>query len=128
MKANIVKDHFKIVKKSNTLSIKAFNVIHGMINATGFRFEKVAYISDCNKIPKESLKNLYNLEYLVLDCLREKKHPSHFNYEDALNLVKLVKPKRAILTNLHTDLDYDYLKKKLPSNISPAYDGLSFNF
>ena len=128
MKANIIKDHFKIVKKSNTLSIKAFNVIHGMINATGFRFEKVAYISDCNKIPKESLKNLYNLEYLVLDCLREKKHPSHFNYEDALNLVKLVKPKRAILTNLHTDLDYDYLKKKLPSNISPAYDGLSFNF
>ena len=40
----------------------------------------------------------------------------------------VVKPKKAILTNLHTDLDYDYLKKKLPSNILPAYDGLSFNF
>ena len=56
------------------------------------------------------------------------KHPSHFNYEDALNLVKLVKPKKTILTNLHTDLDYNVLKKRLPKNILPAYDGLSFNF
>ena len=45
-----------------------------------------------------------------------------------LNLIKLVKPRKAILTNLHTDLDYNFLKKKLPSNILPAYDGLSFNF
>ncbi len=99
-----------------------------MIKATGFLFKKIAYISDCNKIPKESFKNLYNLEYLVLDCLKMDKHPSHFNYHDALKLIKLVKPKKTILTNLHTDLDYDYLKKKLPSNVSPAYDGLSFNF
>jgi phosphoribosyl 1,2-cyclic phosphate phosphodiesterase len=56
------------------------------------------------------------------------KHPSHFNYNDALNLVKLVKPKKTILTNLHTDLDYNVLKKKLPKSIVPAYDGLSFNF
>ena len=99
-----------------------------MIKATGFRFEKVAYISDCNRIPRESFKNLYNLKYLVIDCLRKNKHPSHFNYDQALELIKIVKPKKAILTNLHTDLDYDYLKKKLPSNILPAYDGLSFNF
>ena len=99
-----------------------------MIKATGFRFEKVAYISDCNRIPRESFKNLYNLEYLVIDCLRKNKHPSHFNYDQALELIKIVKPKKAILTNLHTDLDYGYLKKKLPSNILPAYDGLSFNF
>ena len=99
-----------------------------MIKATGFRFEKVAYISDCNRIPRESFKNLYNLEYLVIDCLRKNKHPSHFNYDQALELIKIVKPKKAILTNLHTDLDYSYLKKRLPSNILPAYDGLSFNF
>ena len=99
-----------------------------MIKATGFLFEKVAYISDCNKIPNHSLKNLYGLEYLILDCLKRSKHPSHFNYEDALNLIRLVKPKKSILTNLHTDLDYDYLKKNLPSNVFPAYDGLSFNF
>jgi len=128
MRANIIKHQFKIRKNNKTLSIKAFDVIHGMIKATGFLFEKIAYLSDCNKIPKESFKNLYGLEYLVLDCLKMNKHPSHFNYHDALKLVKLVRPKKTILTNLHTELDYGYLKKKLPSNVLPAYDGLSFNF
>ena len=60
--------------------------------------------------------------------MRKDKHPSHFNYEDAMNIIQLVKPKKTILTNLHVDLDYFVLKKKLPKNIIPAYDGLSFNF
>ena len=128
MKANIIKNKFKIRKKNKIISIKAFDVIHGMIKATGFLFKKVAYISDCNKIPRDSFKNLIGLNYLILDCLKRDKHPSHFNFEEALKLINIVKPRRAILTNLHTDLDYDYLKKKLPSNILPAYDGLSFNF
>ena len=128
MKAKIIKNHFKIKKNNETLSIKGFDVIHGMIKATGFLFEKIAYLSDCNKIPKNSLKNLLDLDYLILDCLKRQKHPSHFNYNEALELVNLVKPKKTILTNLHTDLDYDYLKRKLPSSIIPAYDGLSFNF
>ena len=128
MKAHIIKNNFNIRKNKNFLSIKAFDVIHGMIKATGFVFNNIAYISDCNKIPKNSMSNLLNLDYLVIDCLRMVKHPSHFNYKDALNLVKLVKPKKTILTNLHVDLDYEYLKKKLPSNILPAYDGMSFNF
>lgn len=128
MKANVVKNNFKIKKKGKTLNIKAFEVIHGMIKANGFLFNKVAYLSDCNEIPKKSLKNLYNLNFLILDCLRKNKHPSHFNYDEALELVKLVKPKKTILTNLHTDLDYFYLKNKLPKNIIPAYDGLSFKF
>ena len=99
-----------------------------MIKANGFLFNKVAYISDCNKIPKKSLKNLYNLNFLVLDCLRRNKHPSHFNYDEALELIKVVRPKKTILTNLHTDFDYFNLKRKLPKNIIPAYDGLSFKF
>ena len=74
------------------------------------------------------MKNLFNLNYLVIDCLRKDKHPSHFNLEESLNLIKLIKPKKAILTNLHVDLDYDFLKKILPSNVKPAYDGLSFSF
>ena len=85
-------------------------------------------MSDCNKISNKSLKKLINLDYLIIDCLRKDKHPSHFNYSDALDLIKKVKPKKSILTNLHVDLDYFKLRKKLPSNIIPAYDGLSFNF
>ena len=64
-----------------------------------------------------------------MDCLKINKHPSHFNLENSkFNLISITKPKKAILTNLHTDLDYFKLKKKLPKNIIPAYDGLSFNY
>ena len=69
-----------------------------------------------------------NLDFLIIDCLRIDKHPSHFNYAEAINFIKAVRPKKAILTNLHIDLDYFDLKKNLPKNIIPAYDGLSFNF
>ena len=128
MKPYVIKQKFTIKKKNKALSLRAFDVQHGMIKANGFLFKKVAYISDCNGIPKKSLKNLSNLNFLVLDCLRRNKHPSHFNYDEALELVNFLKPKKTILTNLHTDLDYSYLKKKLPKNIVPAYDGLSFKF
>ncbi len=128
MTAKIVKNDFKIEIENRKLNVKAFEVVHGKIKATGFLFNDIAYISDCNKIPNSSLKYLYNLEYLIIDCLKIEKHPSHFNYKDALKLIKKVNPRKAILTNLHTDLDYQTLKKKLPKNIVPAYDGLSFNF
>ena len=128
MKANIVKKKFLIKKDKSVLNIDSFDVTHGMIKATGFVFDKIAYISDCNKISNKSLKKLSNLNFLIIDCLRKEKHPSHFNYNDALNLVKKIKPKKTILTNLHVDLDYFKLKKILPPNIIPAYDGLSFNY
>ena len=76
----------------------------------------------------KNLEFIKNLNYLILDCLKTEKHPSHFNLEQALDLINLTKPKKAILTNLHTDLDYFKLKKKLPKNVVPAYDGLSFNY
>ena len=128
MEANIIKNNFKIRKKKHKLNIESFDVMHGMIKATGYLFDKIAYISDCNGISNKVSKKLMNLDFLIIDCLRKDKHPSHFNYDDAINFIRLVKPKKAILTNLHVDLDYFELKKKLPKNIIPAYDGLNFNF
>ena len=128
MTANIVKNNFVVKKKNSKINITSFEVNHGMINATGYLIDKIAYISDCNRIPKKNLNYLFNLEYLIIDCFKIEKHPSHFNLEGALELIKLVKPKKAILTNLHTDLDYFKLKKKLPNYITPAFDGLSFKF
>ena len=128
MKANIVKKKFKIFNKNFNIEIEPFDVKHGMIKATGYLFDKIAYISDCNKINYTVLKKLMNLDFLIIDCLRKDKHPSHFNYDDAIDLIKFIKPRKTILTNLHVDLDYFVLKKKLPKNIIPAFDGLSFNF
>ncbi len=65
-----------------------------------------------------------NLELLIVDCLKIKSHPSHFNLGQALYIHNHLKPKKTILTNLHHDLDYDLLLKKLPKNVKPAYDGM----
>ncbi len=128
MKANTIKKKFLIKKDNTQLFVDAFEVEHGMIKSTGYRFDDIAYISDCNKVNNSVSKKLLNLKYLIIDCLRKEKHPSHFNFDDALSFIKLVKPQKAILTNLHVDMDYFDLKRKLPKNIIPAFDGLNFNF
>ena len=128
MKANTIKKKFLIKKDNTQLFVNAFEVEHGMIKSTGYRFDDIAYISDCNKISNSVSKKLLNLKYLIIDCLRKEKHPSHFNFDDALSFIKLVKPQKAILTNLHVDMDYFDLKRKLPKNIIPAFDGLNVNF
>jgi len=127
MKANVISKSFSIRKKKTKLDVKAFEVTHGLIKSTGYLINKIAYISDCNNVSLKNMRYLKNLNYLILDCLKINKHPSHFNLNEALDLINITKPKKAILTNLHTDLDYFELKKKLPRNIIPAYDGLSFN-
>ena len=99
-----------------------------MIKSTVYVFNNIAYISDCHNIPIKYYKYLYNLKYLIIDCLKMTKHPSHFNYDEAIKISKILKPKKTILTNLHTDLDYYKLKKILPKSVIAAYDGLNFNF
>ncbi len=128
MLAKIIKKKFSIRKGNSFLSIRSFDVKHGMIKSSAYIFDRIAYISDCSLVFKKDLKYLFNLDYLIIDCLRKKKHVSHLNFNQAIELIKLTKPKKAILTNLHVDLDYYILKNKLPKNIIPAYDGLSFKF
>lgn len=128
LNAKVIRNSFRISKKDKFIEINSFDVHHGLIKATAYVFNKIAYISDCNYIDFKYYKYLRRLDYLVIDCLKTTKHPSHFNYKDAINISKELSPKKTILTNLHVDLDYNKLKKKLPSNIVPAYDGLNFNF
>ena len=128
MKIKSLSSNFLISKKKTKLKMQSINVIHGNINTRGYLFKKIAYLSDCNKIPNKSLKKLKNLNYLIIDCFRINKHATHLNLEESLDLIKYLKPKKAILTNLHIDLDYKKLKKILPKNVVPAFDGLSINF
>ena len=87
----------------------------------------MAYASDISLFYKKDYKKLNKLNYLIVDCLWYKNHSAHFNLNQVLELVKILSPKKTILTNMHTDLDYDQLKKKLPKNIIPGYDGMTIN-
>ena len=126
---NLVKDKFYIKNGSKNISIRSLKVEHGKVKSICYIFDnKLAYISDVSKIYNKDFKYFKNLKYLVIDCLWYKNHPSHLNYEQSLKLIKIFSPKKAILTNLHTELDYEVLRKKLPKNILPAYDGLKLYF
>ena len=101
-------------------------VEHGKVKSNCFIInKKLAYISDVSKIYNKDHKYFKNLKYLVIDCLWYNFHPSHFNLENSLSMIKKFKPKHAILTNLSPVLDYKALKKLLPKNVIPAHDGLT---
>lgn len=104
-----------------------FMVHHGNINANGFRVGKSAYVPDLNGIPDESLDALSGLDLLVIDALRRTHHPSHFSLPETLDWIKRLAPKRAVITNMHVDLDYQTLLNELPHNIVPAYDGMKLD-
>ena len=125
LKGHIVKNKFTLTKNKNKIKFSSFDVSHGKIKSRAYVFNKTAYLSDCDGIYKKDIKKLLNLKYLIIDCLKINPHPSHFNLNQAIETSNILKPKKTILTNLHTDLDYNFLKKKLPKNIIPAYDVLS---
>ena len=124
VKGHLIKANLILKKKNTKIKFTSFEVCHGQISSTAYVFDKVAYISDCNKIYSKDYKKLTGLKYLIIDCLKFAYHPSHFNLESALNVCKKINAKKTILTNLHTDLDYNFLKKSLPANIIPAFDGM----
>jgi phosphoribosyl 1,2-cyclic phosphate phosphodiesterase len=99
---------------------------HGDIASMGFRFGKVAYSADVSSLPAESVAALGGLDVWIVDALRYRPHPSHFSLDDALSWIERLKPRRAILTNLHSDLDYEVLRGKLPVHVVPAFDGMTF--
>ncbi len=98
---------------------------HGDIPSLGFRFGNVAYSADIKRLPPESIEAMAGLDVWIVDALRKTPHPSHFNLEEALDWIARVKPKRAILTNLHSDLDYEALRAVLPPHVEPGYDGMT---
>ena len=127
LKMNIIKNNFFLKKKTSSIQLETIRVRHGDINSNGYLFNKIAYISDCSSISSKSLKRLMNLKLLIIDCLKFKSHETHLNFKECLSYIKILKPKKTILTNLHSDIDYLFLRKKLlkiSKNIVPGYDGL----
>ena len=128
LKLNTLPKNILTEDKKRKINIKTVEVEHGKIKSNCFIInKKLAYISDVSKIYEKDFKYFKNLKYLIIDCLWYNYHPSHFNLETSLAVIKQFKPKKAILTNLSPVLDYKVLKKMLPKNVIPALDGLTIN-
>jgi phosphoribosyl 1,2-cyclic phosphate phosphodiesterase len=112
--------------KKQKIIIESIPAEHGKIESVCYMInKKLVYASDISQFYKKDYKKLMKLDYLIVDCLWYRNHPAHFNLDQILNLVKILLPKKTILTNMHSDLDYDQLKNKLPKNIIPGYDGMT---
>ncbi len=106
------------------IQVEAFDLIHGNIHALGYRLGGLAYTPDVSDIPDSSLSALTGLECWIIDGLRYRPHPSHFDIATALRWVERMKPQRAVLTNLSAEVDYARLAATLPSHIVPGCDGM----
>lgn len=106
--------------------IIAVPVIHGNLNITGYRVNNFGYVTDASNIPESSMKLLTDLDVLVINALRHRPHHSHFNFEEALQIIEKLQPGKAFLTHIsHMAGKHEKLLKEFPEGIQPAYDGLS---
>ena len=119
---------FDITGDGGSVEVLSFEQCHGQGLSLGFRFGNIAYSPDISALPEVSKSALENLDVWILNSLRYTPHPSHLSVDQALELINQVRPKRAILTHLHVDLDYQKLTEYLPSNVEPAYDGMVIKF
>jgi phosphoribosyl 1,2-cyclic phosphate phosphodiesterase len=107
------------------IEAEPFRLEHGPnYDALGFRFGGLAYAPDVSLIPLAAMSTMADLDVLILDCLRETPHPSHFHLAQSLEVIAALKPRRAVLTNLHADLDFVSLSSRLPAGIDVAFDGM----
>jgi phosphoribosyl 1,2-cyclic phosphate phosphodiesterase len=115
---------FSIAGAGGAIPVLPFAQAHGEIRSLGLRFGPIAYSSDVSGLPDESFAALEGVKCWIVDALRYAPHPTHANVETALAWIARVKPRHAILTNLHSDLDYETLRRQLPAGVEPAYDGM----
>ncbi len=109
----------------NGTEIVPINLLHHKMPVLGFRIGNIAYITDTNYLPPEEEHKLEGLEILILNALRKEKHYSHFNLEEAIELVQKLKSKKAYFTHIsHLMGKHADVEKELPHHMHLAYDGL----
>jgi phosphoribosyl 1,2-cyclic phosphate phosphodiesterase len=105
-----------------------FRADHGSMDALGFRIGPLAYLPDAVDIPAESWPVLDGLDCWIVDALRRKPHPTHAHLDMTLGWIARARPTRAVITNMHVDLDYETLRAELPPHITPAFDGMTIDY
>lgn len=110
------------------IKVTPLPVEHGGPRTNGYLIEhggrRAAYISDCVAIPQETMEKIIGVDVMVLDCLRERAHPTHMNLELALSAMQQIKPVRGYFIHMCHDVMHSEFSKKLPNGIELAYDGL----
>ncbi|EPX82232.1 MBL fold metallo-hydrolase [Salipiger mucosus] len=119
---------FTIEGAGGPISLTPFRVDHGSIEALGFRIADLAYLPDVISIPDESWAHLRDLDCWILDALRRTPHPTHAHLDLALEWIERMAPRRAVLTNMHIDLDHDVVAAETPDHITPAHDGMVIRY
>lgn len=119
---------FEIEGAGGAIPLIPFQVGHGSIDALGFRVDDLAYLPDVAEIPEAVWPMLAGLDCWVLDALRRTPHPTHAHLDLALEWITRAAPRRAVLTNMHIDLDYQTVADETPEHITPAYDGMIIRY
>lgn len=120
LKTNIISGPFSLFSQE----VVPVEIYHGSLPILGYRLNNFAYITDCSFIPESSKEKLRDLEILILGALRFREHPTHFNIEQALEVISELKPQRCFLTHINHDLDYGETNARLPAGVELGYDGL----
>ena len=100
-------------------------VWHGRLPISGFRFDDLAYITDAKEIPTTSLDLLHDLDVLVLNGLRQRSHPTHLSFSEAIEVIQSVRPRRAYLVHLSHETSHADAEQLVPAGIEIALDGLT---
>ncbi len=111
-----------------SITAAPYQVIHGGIHALGFRFGPVGYTPDISEMTEEAWAELEGVDTWIVDALRYKPHPTHAHLERTLGWIERLAPRRAVITNMHVDLDYDAVTAETPDHVVPAFDGLALDF
>ena len=123
-----IKGDVTIEGAGGAITFEPFKVNHGSIDALGFRIGGLAYLPDVAQMTEEAWAAVEGLDCWVLDTLRRTPHPTHSHLEQSLEWIERAAPKRAVMTNMHIDLDYETLERETPDHITPAFDGMVLSF
>ncbi len=125
---NIIDGDVTIDGAGGPVTLSPFLVGHGGMDALGFRIGDVAYLPDVAHIPDDVWTKLDGLDCWIVDALRRDPHPTHSHLAQTLEWIERLKPRSAVLTNMHIDLDYETVMAETPDHIQPAYDGLRLTY
>ncbi|QCO56696.1 MBL fold metallo-hydrolase (plasmid) [Pseudorhodobacter turbinis] len=121
---NLIDGPVTVSGAGGDIVLQPFLAHHGAMDALGFRIGNLAYLPDAVEIPEAEWPLLQGLDVWVVDALRRKPHPTHAHLDMTLGWIERAAPTRAVLTNMHIDLDYATLLAETPDHITPAYDGM----